>query len=392
MLGSALYYPHIDIRDTGWLRSAVLFWDEIQTIVPTAIQKPYRNPDTRICAEEGYLQPLHCDMHEEVLSDLGSRIIRLMETTDWTHSARRELRGPMDDALIHADKLGHTMKWCFEEAVEMHPQKMPPDLRALLASPLSHQLMSGRKVHPRLRRWLENHRIHPSKLSTELRGQFDLYGDGDWLLVDSRFSEVYMSALAGLLAKEINVSPLTNEQPSSGINLRCLGDDLASSSPSAARGALVSVVMEGLRVDPTVPIEALLKFRKKRDDQLGELSGKFDELKKSIETSEEGGSIEENARRVFENSIRPALGGLKDELKREAIHSSWSGFQTASTFSAVPSTALWAAGFEAPVVLGAGAFITAVGIGIKSYLSRSKARSASPYTYLLDVEGKFGLS
>jgi hypothetical protein len=41
MLGKALYYPHIDIRDPKWLRSAVLFWDEIQSIVPPSISEPY---------------------------------------------------------------------------------------------------------------------------------------------------------------------------------------------------------------------------------------------------------------------------------------------------------------------------------------------------------------
>ena len=51
MLGSALYYPHIDIHDPMWLRSAILFWDEIQTIVPSAIANPYESEDTRICFE-----------------------------------------------------------------------------------------------------------------------------------------------------------------------------------------------------------------------------------------------------------------------------------------------------------------------------------------------------
>lgn len=372
----------------------MLFWDEIQTIVPTAIDEPYQEPDTKLCAEEGYLSPLRCDLHEEVLSDLGSRVIRLMAEPDWTYSARRNLSGPMDHALMHADKLGHEMMCRIEDAVGMHPEKMPPELRALLVGPLGLQMLSGRKVHPRLRHMLEDfydHRIHPEKLSLNLRSLFDRYGDGDWLLVDRRFAEIYMSALAALLAKEVNVSPLTNEEPSSGVNLRCLGDDISSSSPNAARGALVSVVMEGLRIDPEASIPKILKFRRKREDQLAELSGKFDELKKSIETSAEGPDIEANARRVFENSIRPALRKLKNELKRDTIQSSWSGFQTASTFSAVPSTALWATGFEAPVVLGVGAFITAAGVGIKSYLAHSKVRSSSPYTYLLDVERKFAL-
>lgn len=52
MLGSALYFPHIDIHDPAWLRSAILFWNEIQTIAPTAVNagvKPHQTPEQK-CA------------------------------------------------------------------------------------------------------------------------------------------------------------------------------------------------------------------------------------------------------------------------------------------------------------------------------------------------------
>lgn len=79
MLGSALYYPHIDIHDPEWLRSAILFWDEIKTIVPRAIPNPYRHKDTRVCWQEGFLEPLRCDLHPELLDTLGKRVVGLMD-------------------------------------------------------------------------------------------------------------------------------------------------------------------------------------------------------------------------------------------------------------------------------------------------------------------------
>ena len=231
-------------------------------------------------------------------------------------------------------------------------------------------------------------------LSRELEGLYEHDHDTDrhnWILVDGRFAAVYMSALAALLAREIDMSPLTNEEPSLGVNLRCLIDDVSATGPTAARGALVSLVMEGLRVDPETPIQKLLSFRKNRHGQLAELSGKFDALKVSIEKSSEPREISINSRRVFENEIQPALAKLKKELQNQTIASAWEGFQTASTFSVAPSAALWATGVSAPIALGVGAFITAAGIGVKSYLGRAKVRGASPYTYLLDVERKFSL-
>lgn len=398
MLGTALYYPHIDIRDAHWLRSAVLFWDEIQTIAPTSIQNPYHEDDTKICEQEGYLGPLRCDLHQDVLEALGKRVLKLMEEPEWARSiSRGRSGGPSQDALMHADKLGSEIRWQMEDMMGIHPDKMPSELRTLFIQFGGLELLSVGKLPPNFRRMMKDfdfYRIHPEKLAHELRDlhrRRHIHDESDWIVVDGRFAEIYMSALAALLAREVEVSPLTNEESSSGVNLRCLIEHVTASGPTAARGALVSVVMEGLRVNPETPIQQLLAFRRRRRDQLAELSGKFDVLKRSIEKSADGREIESNAKRIFENEVRPALAKLKKELKDQAIGSAWDGFQTAATFSAVPSTALWATGFSAPVALGASAFITAAGIGIKSYLGRSKTRAASPYTYLLDVERKFSL-
>ncbi|MDR3535736.1 MAG: DUF6236 family protein [Acetobacteraceae bacterium] len=398
MLGTALYYPHIDIRDADWLRSAVLFWDEIQTIVPTSIQTPYQEADTKICEQEGYLRPLRCDLHQDVLEALGKRVLKLMEEPEWSRSiSHGRSGGPSQQALMHADKLGHGIRSRMGRVVGIHPDKMPPELRSLFIQSGGLELLSAGKLPPYVRQMMEDfdfYQMHPEELSRELlhlRRRRPHHEEGDWVVVDGRFAEIYMSALAALLAREIDVSPLTNEESSSGVNLRCLIDDVTASGPTAARGALVSVVMEGLRVDPETPIQKLLKFRRGRRDQLAELSGKFDALRSSIEKSADGRKIESEAKRVFENEVRPALARLKNELKDQAIGSAWDGFQSAATYSAAPSVALWATGFSAPVVLGVGAFITAAGIGVKSYLGQSKARAASPYTYLLDIERKFSL-
>ena len=33
----ALYYPTIDISNEAWLKTAILYWDEINTIVPLSL-------------------------------------------------------------------------------------------------------------------------------------------------------------------------------------------------------------------------------------------------------------------------------------------------------------------------------------------------------------------
>jgi hypothetical protein len=77
LTGSALYYPNIDVRDPAWLRSALLYWDNICTIVPKAVLKPYQTTDTQICAAEGHLRPLYCDDYPQVIKRLGDRTLEL---------------------------------------------------------------------------------------------------------------------------------------------------------------------------------------------------------------------------------------------------------------------------------------------------------------------------
>jgi hypothetical protein len=93
MRGSALYYPHIDIYDPKWLRSAILFWDEIKTIAPRAIKNPYTGKDTRILWQEGFLEPLRCDLHPELLDTLGKLAMRAGLTRMHPGKLAPEVRG-----------------------------------------------------------------------------------------------------------------------------------------------------------------------------------------------------------------------------------------------------------------------------------------------------------
>jgi hypothetical protein len=351
LFGSALYHPYIDIRDGRWLRSAILFWDEIQTIAPTSISRPYRERDTIVCEQEGYLRPLHCDLHGDLLNQLGKRVIGLVQNPEFDL-----LGGPDERALIHAAKLGHSLKHEIDLA-RLHPQKVSPELLALF---------------PGARRTQDQ--------------------DAEWLLVDGRFANAYMAALAAALAREVEVSPLTSEEISLGINLRCLLDDVGSSDSSAAKGALLTVTLESLRIDPQVPVERLIAFRRSRANQLADLSATFDDLKNSIIKSEEKRELKEKAKRVFSTRVRPKLESLKAELAGQTIQSAWEGFQRAITITLPSGSALAIfGGWPTEVALGVGASLAIADVGVRSYFARQKAR-ASPYTYLLDVERKFSQS
>lgn len=396
MLGSALYYPHIDIDDPKWLRSAVLFWDEIKTIAPRAIRSPFQSEDTKTLWKEGYLEPLRCDLHPDLLDTLGKRVMSLMDR-DRLLGPGRDV-DPNFDALLHADKLGWEIRNGFRDA-HIHPEKLSPELRALIME-AGLARMHPDKLPPHLRQMIEDMnygRLHPEKMSPRLQRELARFAafsgrDGEWLLVDGRFASVYMSALAALLAKETDLAALTDENSSLGVNLHGLIEDVKPYSDSDKKGALVSFLMESINIDPATKINKIVAFRRARQSQFAELSAQFEDLSSKISSCESGRELEEKARKVYTTRIRPKLEALKAELGDNAIQSVWEGVQRAVTISVPAGGALaYFTGLTGTTLLSAGAAIAITDIAVKSHLARSKARRASPYTYLLDVENKFGL-
>lgn len=406
MLGSGLYFPHIDISDPAWLRSAILFWDEIQTIVPSAIDRPYRSEDTQTCQKEGYLKPLVCDLHQDAIEELGNKIIRLATDRNEFDRSIRELPqdNPARESLTSSDRYRFDVEDIFHE-VGMHPDKMSPEAVQLVVRFGLARMHPG-KMRPELRRMLrdlEMAHMHPEKLPYFLRDLFRLRHrfedeDGEWLLVDSRFADAYMAALAARLSKQLELSPLTYYEPSHGLSFRFMFDDIVDHSPQNARGALVSIVMRGLRVDASVPVDKLIRFRRTRHDQYLEMSQKLKELGHSLTNFEhDGGSgpghaLQERASALYQREVEPKLRALKRELDNQSIQTVWEGAYRALTIS-VPSAGALAyfTGLTGPALLGAGATLAVADIGVRSYLAGRKARASNPFSYLHDVKQSFGL-
>jgi hypothetical protein len=400
MLGAAIYYPHIDIHDPTWIRSAILFWDSLQTIAPRAVKSPYRNRDTIILWREGFLEPFRCDLHPELLDSLGRRVIALMDRDmpGFGHQLDR-VNDPNATTLMHAGKAGMEMYHQFHLA-HIHPEKLSPELRDL-AMRAGLARMHPAKLSPEVRDLLDELQfvgMHPEKLSPHLRHLLYRAGrfrdnDGEWLLVDSQFAEIYMSALAALLAKEADVSALTNEEPSMAVNLHTLLEEVKPSAPSEKKGALISFIMEAIRVDPETRVDRLLAFRRSRTHQLAELSAQFDDISSKISNCESARELEEKVRDTYVTRVRPKLESLKEELRDNSIQSTWDGVQRAVTISIPAGGALaYFTGMSGTTLLAAGAAIAITDLAIKTHLARRKTRRASPYTYLLDVERRFSLA
>lgn len=400
MLGTALYFPHIDIDDPAWLRSAILFWDEIQTIAPSAIEEPYQNEDSRICHAEGYLRPLRCDLHPDVIENLGRKIMRLGHSAndEWWHVS--QIDNPVFRSLRQADQISVELEEAFFDA-GIHPDKMSPELR-VMALQFGLSRMHRGKIPPEVRRLLrdlEMAQMHPEKMPWVLRELFERnqrHGprDGDWLLVDSRFAGAYMSALAAQLSQQLNFSPLTSYEPAHAMSFRFMFDDFMDLRQPTPEGALIGVIMRGLKVDASVPVSKLIKFRENRKDQYLDFAGKIVELSEKLTEASDftGKELFDKAQEIYSRKIEPSLRALKRELDQQSISTTWEGAYRALTIS-VPSAGALAyfTGLAGPALLGAGAALAAADIGVRGYLAGRKARASNPFSYLHDINANFGL-
>jgi hypothetical protein len=356
---SALYYPYIDITDAAWLRSALLFWDTVQTIVPDSLETPYQTPDSSTCFKEGVLVPLRCGDYTEVIDDLSKRTLEILQApSPIAFDPRVAVADPNLLDILRAIRTG--------TRVSMHPDK------------------------------LGNH-LHPEKVSEELRTLFERAKDRagiDWMVVNKPFSDIYMATLAMLIARKAQSAPVTNGAANHGSALLAMLSD-SPDVTSAERGTLVTLTMENLTIDPATRVDKIIDFKRARGAQLAEFHSKLDQLESEVADAEDSREIQVKAEAVYKKYIRKGLDDLAASLRDASIQSAWEGIHRAIFFAVPAQSTLAAVSNQLPyshaIQLGVGAFVTLTDITIKTFFARRKIKNSSPFTYVMDATRKFGM-
>ncbi|WP_145146541.1 DUF6236 family protein [Paenibacillus xylanexedens] len=126
MRRTIMYYPSIEIPDGNWFRNALLYWDEVSSIVPRSMERDlYSN--NRIISElndEGYYRPIHPDylMSSEHLPDFEKECVRRIKSykkmlenpkgriNTRINSIQSNNSSLKSNYFIHDDKLSYKIK------------------------------------------------------------------------------------------------------------------------------------------------------------------------------------------------------------------------------------------------------------------------------------------
>lgn len=369
---TALYYPWIEVRNERWLKTSILYWDKIRTIAPANLLRTYENDISRQLEDEGFLQPLYVDADFGPVKDASRDFLTFLETDQ-------------AKTLIYANEDGNHSRY-------IHPDKLAWKIRKF--------------AH-----------INPDKISYELRhllefDEIERRGARGWFRMYEPLAAYYMTLLASRLAAEIGASITTEQDAADGLSLvvktgnilpnptvrypdarrwRRLRTEFREFPPlRLAEGALATLALESIQLNPSTPLNDLLEFRKLHSAELGRFRTAIGDLASSIDTSAPIDAVRQQIWDTYKNQMEPSLEELKSALTANKVRF-FSNTILKTTFLSAGSTSLLATiGLTVPQALLAGAGVSLVAMGVLYDVDRRKSFTDSPYTYLLNLQRSYG--
>lgn len=366
----ALFYPWIDIRNEAWLKTALLYWDSVRTIVPESIDAPYSTDTGRALQGAGFLVPLRVHSGMDEIEDLAADVLTYLGTTEGAELLIAARGGSRRD--IHVEKLPYELG----RLANIHPEKLPYEIRHLL-----HDFAK------------------PSG-----RGR-------DWLRVDDKFANFYMTLLASRLSERVGARLLTSLAAADRLAVTARFDaqlngvipwgmhphwrhwrEYEAFGPRhrmprhLAPGMLANLAIERIGVAPDTPIDRLIEFREKHRDELAQFRTKVDQLAASIEADLTAEALRQRVTDLYTGEVAPAISNLKAALGGRRIKWLGDGLLKVAFLSAGSSTMLVMAGLTVPTALLAGAGISLIATGTMYNVDKRESLRTNPFAYLLSLE------
>jgi hypothetical protein len=367
----ALYYPRIEIRDDSWLKTAILYWEEINTIVPASIPRPYSSSVGQELFEARVLTPLFVHPGHQTIERLAEKVV------DY-------LASPEAEQILRENGVQ------FDEFTMMHPEKLPE---------------IGRFIH-----------MHPEKLPDAVRHRIESLidgSDGDWLRVHPAFANYYMTLLASELAQDAGVGLMT-DLPSSERLASVARRDCSPLGLSAfrdpdphwrrydrhhrfrrnvpnqiAQALLADLTLSRLSISSDTPVSDLLKFREDHKPQLGRLRTKLGDLTKAVDCELPIEALQQKVADIYSNDVAPAIAEVKDSLNASRIKWAIESFLKTSFLSVPAGSILLNAGLGIPHALLASAGVSLTASVVLFNHERQQEIRRNPFSYVLAAESEF---
>lgn len=357
----ALYYPTIDIRDEDWLKTATLFWDELNTIVPSSIQNPYRMNSTQYLADVGVLKPIKVSPDFDLIEDLTTDTINYLNCSE----GFQLLTQGRGNSFIHREKMPRDVDRLFH----IHRDKLPYFIQ--------HEL------------------------------QKDLANNNGWIQVDTNFAMFYMTLLANKICEQESIGLLSDNSLIANLTDKVRLDNHIAINDRDYRhrirhsrthdqeriyltqGLLTNLIIDGIKITDTTSLEDILKFKNAHRDELGLFRTNVAKLAQSVSSNAPYEAIRQQVRDIYTDEFLPSYNNFKKALTGSKVKWVSDNFMKISLVSTT-ATALPMAvfGLSLPQALLAGAGISLIASLVSYNEDKKEKLRSSPYSYLLATQGQ----
>jgi len=362
----AIYYPSIDITDDAWLKTSLLYWDSIRTIVPESIESPYSSHTAQALQDTGFLVPLRVHSEMEEIEELVPEVLAHLSSPEGV-----ALMAGGEDGLthdIHIEKLPYRLGTLFD----IHPEKLPYEIRDILG-----------RIALRSRR------------------------SNQWLEVDERFAMFYMTLLANQLAERVDAAVVTPSPAAERVAIAARLDSQLPLIPwhrggprwwreyeafgrrrrmprRLAPGMLAELTVQRIAISPNTSVDDLLKFKDAHKDELARFRTEISNLAAAVNEDLPIEALRQRVSDIYSNQVDPAISDLRSALDGRRIRWFAEGLLKLASLSAGP--ALVAAGVPVPTALLAGAGLSFVVMGTMYNVDKRDTLRKDPFAYLLSVQ------
>lgn len=157
-----------------------------------------------------------------------------------------------------------------------------------------------------------------------------------------------------------------------------------------AQAMIADLILKGIQIEPDTPVNKIITFKNKFQNELGQFRTKIAELTDKISIEQPIEALRQNIYDKYVNEVKPAIESLRKGLKDNLIRSVTDNFLKISFFS-IPTTSISLAllGLSIPYALLAGAGISLTANSVLYNVDKAQKLRENPYAYLLKAQKEF---
>lgn len=267
----AIYHPYIDIDDGSLIKTAALYWDKLQTIVPESVYEPYQNKSSKEACELNFLEPRYISDYDDEVLTAGNEFLEDIK--------QREIK----TKLINIFKSQRVKNGKY---AQIHFEKFNPLILLQIRDEL-HTEIPFSPVN-------ENTLIIPSVLMC-----------------------AYLSRVATTLSLKDNSSPLTNAVDYQNILL-----DKYTSYEQEHRDnqcQLANLSLKTISIDPSVPLADILRFKDNHTEMLLGFRRKIRKLARQVARGLNTADKQNAFEKIIKDEVLPAKSEIETKLNENSI-------------------------------------------------------------------------